>query len=600
MRMRPTTLVPALFALVILSALPAAPLMAAEAGADAPPAPVAEKPAPAPAAPGDLTEAQAEMLVAAGKKAMAESNDNPSRSVDAAVAFSKALKYYQKTDNIDTVCDLEANIFWCKKRMNIDDVKKFVATKNGDKGVTDALATVDAVATKEVPKEKANDYFARAEKFARENPDKHDQIAVRYFEVAERFVGTEVGIKAQKMSLAAQQQQMKAIKAEQDAQRETLFTKPATQAKGASAVPAPDAQKSAVASIKKLYKDDYAKKKPNQKRNLVNKLLSQVETTKDDPTTQYGLLSEAIDLAMDTSDFYQAIIACDLMAANFSGIDATAQKKAALSRGRTNPTVQSILKLLDNPEDADANLVVGKYFCTEAQKWDLGLPLLAHAKDAEYKPIADMEMLKPSGTSQQIELADKWYDLGKKGRSPAKEAMLARAFTWYKAAQPALTGITKDRVKQRVEEIDGLLPMTNLDYENLTPKQWDRLKGGVVEVSAGRDRNDVNVRITKGQRLRIVPHPTDTWTSDYWSEPITVTWRGEVQTTTFNGRTILLGSTSRQFPIASLVVQVETGKWMKPGIIEGEGRIFMGPYCGSYSAGGKGVLRVKIMAVEDD
>src|SRR5271170_2932355 len=68
------------------------------------------------------TQKEAEQLVAAGKQAMQDSNADPSRSVAAAVSFSKAIKYYEAAGDIDKVCDLEANIFWCKKRMNIEDV----------------------------------------------------------------------------------------------------------------------------------------------------------------------------------------------------------------------------------------------------------------------------------------------------------------------------------------------------------------------------------------------------------------------------------------------------------------------------------------------
>ncbi len=542
----------------------------------------------------EMAQAQAERLVAFGKQAMDDSNDNPSRRVAAAVAFSQALKFYQKPDDIDTVRYLEANIFWCKKHMNPEDVKKFVAQKSGEKGVTDALATVDLVVNQEVPKEMANDYLERAEKFAKDNPNQHDQIAVRLFEVAVRFVGSQAGIRAQELSLAAHEQQVKSSKAEQEAQRKTLFTKPASQVKGTSAVPAPDAQKAAVAAIRTLYKDDYAKKKPNQKRTLANKLLTQVDASKDDSVSQYVLLMEVSELAMDTSDFHQAMVACELMATYFSGVDARTLKKTALSRARANPTAQAIITLLEKPNDPGANLVAGKYFCFEAQKWDLGLPLLANAQDADFKAMAEMEMLKPSDNSKKIELADKWYDLSKKSRSPTKEGMLARAFEWYKSAEPALAGITKERVKKRIDELDAILPMTNPDYDNLTPKQWDRLKGTMLSISAAQVRTDTKLRIAKGERLRVVPHPTETWTCDFGHGPHTADWHGDVRPRAY------FYPSNDLYPISALAVQIESGTWMKPGIIEGDGRIFMGPYCGQYCTSSSGAIRVKVILIEDD
>jgi hypothetical protein len=552
----------------------------------------------------EITKEHAQVLVQQGKQAMVESNDNPRRSVDAAIAFSKALKYYEQVGDTDTICDLEANIFWCKKRMNLDDVKSFVAQKSGDKSVEAALAKVDAVATKEVPKEKAEEYLARADKYASKNPGQFDQIAVRYFEVAERFVGTEVGIKAQKLSLAAQQSQMKAIKDAQEAQRQTLFSKPTTLAEGIkqAAVPSVDTQKSSVSAIRSLYKADFAKKKPHQKRNLLNKLMDQTGSTKDDPAMLHGLLSTVIDLGVECMDYYSVIKACDLKAASFAGIDAKAEKKSVLAKSR-NPTVLAILKLLDNPEDGEANTTVGKYFCYEAQKWDIGIPLLMHGSDAELKKIAEMEMAKPDGVAQQAELGHAWYDLGKKGRAVTKEGPMARALVWYQLALPKMTGITKDTMTKRLDEIDSILPMTNLNYDNLTAKQWDRLKGlGVVEVSATRDRNDTGLRLSSGKKYRIVPHPTDTWspTSYYSSQQRTTNWKGRADSYTVGGRTYVYATTG-DFQEGALAMQIENGKWMKPGLIEGEGRLFLGPYSSySWGAGGTGMIRCKILPADDE
>lgn len=552
-------------------------------------------------------KAEAEVLVAQGKQAMIESNDNPRRSVDAAIAFSKALKYYETTGDTDTICDLEANIFWCKKRMNLDDVKSFVAQKSGDKTVVAALAKADKVANKEVTADKAEEYFARAEKFATKNPENFEQISVRYFEVAERFVGTEIGIKAQKLSLAAQQSQMKAIKDAQEAARGTLFSKP-TKLNGAikqAAVPSPDTQKSSVSSIRALYKADFAKKKPNQKQNLLNKLMEQARTTKDDPTMLHGLLTVAIDLGMDCQDFYAVMNACDIMAANFTGVDAKAEKKAAFSKSK-NPTVLAIIKLLDNPEDGEANSTVGKYFSYEAQQWDLGIPLFMHGSDADLKALGEMEQLKPDGVAQQIELGDKWYDIGKKGRKgqPTLEGPMSRALYWYQLAQPKITGISKDRITKRMDEIDSLLPMTNLNYDNLTVKQWERLKGGTAVISAAKDRNDIGLRLTAGKKYRIVPHPTDTWQpTTYYSSSAnkSVNWKGASRTYTDTDGTVIRFASRSDFLEGALVMQIENGKWMKPGLVEGDGRLWLGPFSDyAWGAGGKGEIRVKILTADDE
>ena len=543
-----------------------------------------------------MTREEAEALVVQGKAAMIASNDDPRRSVDAAIAFSRALKYYESTGDTDTICDLEANIFWCKKRMNLDDVKSFLAQKSDDKTIIAALAKADQVEKKEVSADKAAEYFARAETFAVKHPENHEQIAVRYYEVAERFLGTEVGLKAQKLSMDAQKKQMEAFKAAREAERGTLFTRPAkASGRVQAAMPGPDTQKSSVATIRSLYKADFAKRKPNQRRNLLDKLMEQAHGTKDDPAMLHGLLTTAIDLGMEVQDFYAVITACDLMTASFTGVDAKALKKASFAKSK-NTTVLAIVKLLDNPADGEANSTVGKYFCYEAQKWDLGLPLLASGADAELKTLAEMEQLKPDGNQQQLELADKWYEVGKKGRKETKEGPMARALHWYQLAAPKITGISKDRVAKRMDEIDSILPMTDLNYDNLTVKQWERLKGNVAVVSAAKDRNDIGLRLSAGKRYRIVPHPTDSWQPSgyYGSNGKNVTWKGAERSSFFS-------SGNTDFLEGALVMQIENGKWIKPGLVEGEGRLWLGPFSDyGWGAGGKGEIRVKILPGDDE
>lgn len=574
------------------------------------PAPPAGDPAAAPASAGapakEMSQAEAEQLVAVGRQAMQDSSTEPSKSIAAAVAFSRAIKYFEATGDVDKVCDLEANIFWCKKRMNADDVKTFLAEKGSDKSVTDALAKADAVATKEIPKSEAKNYFDRAEKFAKDHAEDYEQISVHYFEVAERFVGTDISLQAQKLSLDAQSKQMKQIKTAKETERQTLFTKSAAAAAAAgqlAAIPAATALRPAVAAVRKLYKDNYAKTKPYQKRRLAAKLLEQVPATKDDPVTQYALLSEAIDLSIGVGDWYATFTACDLMAQYFSGVEAKAKKKEVFGKARSNPTVQAILKLLDNPEDADANAVAGKYFCLESGNWDIGLPLLIHGSDAEFKAAAEMENLKPSGSAEQVELGDKWYALGKKAKASAQENMLARAVSWYHQAEPSLTGITKERISQRSDEIYLQVPEADVDYDHITVKQWDRLLCKPIDIKADNGMNDIGLALTKGAKIRVVPNPTDVWTMHYegwsWSDRAANVFDTDATglIPKEHGHRIMNGSTFGI--IGMMVVTVGGGMPVKPGLHEGEGKVAVGPNLPN-AGHAAGKIRIKVVIVEED
>jgi hypothetical protein len=79
-----------------------------------------------------------------------------------------------------------------------------------------------------------------------------------------------------------------------------------------------------------------------------------------------------------------------------------------------------------------------------------------------------------------------------------------------------------------------------------------------------------------------------------------VNYKGRDNSYVSNGVTYSLGS-SGDFSEGALVMQIENGKWLKPGIIEGEGRVYLGPFSGySWGAGGTGVIRIKILPADDE
>ncbi len=540
----------------------------------------------------------AEQLADAGAQAMHESAADPARAVAAAVAFARALDYYQAAGDLDRVCDLEASIFWCTKRMSAEDVGRFVAGGHGDAGTSAALARVEALAAAPVAVGEAQAFFDRAARFANDHPLDAGQISVRYFEVAERFAGTALSLRAQKLSLAAQQQQAALLLAQQAAARQTLFTRRAAPAAAGApapthAPPAEAALRAAVAAVRKLFKEDYARSRVQDKRRLAAKLLDQVAATGDDPVTQVALLDEAIELAAAGGDWYGVIGACDLLARTVTGIDATLRIKEALARARGNPVALAIITLLDHPNDAEANALVGKDACFEYGRWSIGLPLLAHG-EGDFHAVAEMELLRPYGAAQQVELADAWCELGRKARPGARERILGRASAWYQLAAATITGITKQRIAARLDELDGLLPLANLDYGNLTPKQWDRLKGAVVEVSAGHERTDTGLSLARGQRIRVVAHPTDSWNCDYYGSTVRGHWTG------VRGDGGGVVTTIGDLPFGAVTMQSEQGAPARPGILEGGGRVFLAPHAGPRGAAGKGVIRCKLVAVTED
>ena len=78
-------------------------------------------------------------------------------------------------------------------------------------------------------------------------------------------------------------------------------------------LPIPDAaaQASAEKTIRQIFKDGYAKTKPADQAELGSALFDLAEKTKDDPTSRYVLLRQAIDMAARGGNLAAATKAID-------------------------------------------------------------------------------------------------------------------------------------------------------------------------------------------------------------------------------------------------------------------------------------------------
>jgi hypothetical protein len=549
----------------------------------------------------DAGTEQADALVQLGNRAMQDSNATPSRAVDAALAFAKALSYYQAAGSTERVRELEANIFWCKKRMDIDEVRRFLSAKGNSSKDAELIALADQVAAKQVATQEDKDYFDRAQAFASEHPTDFAQIASRYFEVSERFPASAFAAKAKELERDALTRQAAALAAERQRRLETVFSKPPPAAAAATltAYPPAEALKAAIAEVRALYKADYLKHRPAQKVHFAKRLLD--EAKGGTPANRAALLNEAIGLAASAGDDLLVIAIADREAATFSGASVNERRKQALALAPPSPLIAAMAKLVDEPDDKDANLAVGRHLCEDTGEWDAGIPLLARGSDPELSALALIEINKPEGTLERVELADRWYAQAKKTFAGAKEQLLARAFSWYQQAKPSLSGVSKERVSRLIEEIGDALPPTNLDYDKLTLKQWEHIASKVWALPASNPRNDIGLVLTKGVKVRIVPNPVEQWTMNYgryrWprgQSPIFDTdWTG------YDAKDDTHRTLGSRIPIGALVVAIGNGAPQQPLVLEGEGRVFIGPYLPG-AGRGAGTIRVKVVVLEDD
>ncbi|HEX3132597.1 MAG TPA: hypothetical protein VHX44_03320 [Planctomycetota bacterium] len=359
-------------------------------------------------------------------------------------------------------------------------------------------------------------------------------------------------------------------------------------------VPGADAQKAALANIKELYQADYATAK--LRAGLIDKLTDQALQTENDPAMRYALLHEARELAITGKDVAAVITLCEQIAKAYRGPDAVEQQRTILPRLSSVPVVASLIKLLDVPTDAYASGVVGRWYANEVQDWERALPLMVQGSDTILAKAATAEATakatpaeataKAAKGAEQAAVADQWYDIGKR-TSVVKESFWRHALSIYEVAKTDLTGISLAVIEKRIAEIEAFLPLgPDVDYTKLTSGQWEKLKGKVVTVDASRGMVTTGVSLSTGQKMRVVPHPTETWNV---TDP-----RGVTTQTTWKG-----GMAGRR-ALGSLQCTVGDGAEQAPGIVTGTGALTLFalvPNARRFQVTGS--IRVKILPVTE-
>jgi hypothetical protein len=113
-------------------------------------------------------------------------------------------------------------------------------------------------------------------------------------------------------------------------------------------------------------------------------------------------------------------------------------------------------KLKGAPLDPAANMAVGQFYCLIKGDWVRGLPMLAAGNDAVLQALAKKDLAGPTGPDDQVALADAWWGYAAKASGIPKSRAMARAGKWYAGAAPALAGLAKTRVENRLKEIVDL------------------------------------------------------------------------------------------------------------------------------------------------
>ena len=106
------------------------------------------------------------------------------------------------------------------------------------------------------------------------------------------------------------------------------------------------------------------------------------------------------------------------------------------------------------PDDAEANQVVGAYYCFVKGQWEKGLPILARGSDLSLAELAVRELDRPTHPDQQVALADSWWQVSDRA-TKYRTAIRQRAADWYHQALPQLTpGLELVRAEVRMRQVE--------------------------------------------------------------------------------------------------------------------------------------------------
>lgn len=334
-----------------------------------------------------------------GVEALKLSQTKPDAILSAAAFFAKATDAYVKSGDEDKATEMNSFLYWCKKKMTSAQMDVFL--KDHDKSAPELVKRLKEIESTPLPAGEVQKYYNRAESFAGAHPTEHLLIAIRFFEVADRFRGTDAGMKALDRSLKAQQLAMA------DSGRSVPTLEPGAvsvpSATSAKPIATPETEKRTVpqakdlktveATVKELFKQQYQKSAAEDRVALAHELLKSGLETTDDPVSKFVLLSESRNIGAAASDVITSMHAIDALDKEFK-IDAIQFKMDSLAKAASASTkpdarlavAQSYVDIIESLMNDDKFDAVSKLLSpaeTAVQRCDpkFATPLAQQLKD---------------------------------------------------------------------------------------------------------------------------------------------------------------------------------------------------------------------------
>jgi len=120
---------------------------------------------------------------------------------------------------------------------------------------------------------------------------------------------------------------------------------------------------------------------------------------------------------------------------------------------RVEPSFET---LEESPDDAEANLAVGRFYAFQFGQWERALPRLAKGSDADLAGLAEADLAEPEQAGAQKALGDRyWQQAAQRGGGKGR-ALRDRARYWYRLSLDQLSGNERDLVLRRATSPDAI------------------------------------------------------------------------------------------------------------------------------------------------
>ncbi|HWC88695.1 MAG TPA: hypothetical protein VG433_03550, partial [Pirellulales bacterium] len=108
------------------------------------------------------------------------------------------------------------------------------------------------------------------------------------------------------------------------------------------------------------------------------------------------------------------------------------------------------------PDDPEANRVLGRYECLVLDNWAEGFRHLAKSGDSVERELAARSVsTPPDDAAAATAMADAWYDAAHKAKGTQRAFLQDAASYWYSTSLPGLSSLEKARAEKRLAELRG-------------------------------------------------------------------------------------------------------------------------------------------------